>query len=694
MEAALWSIVPEDREPSGGWFGTRVGGHAQVGRIVNIGSAQVVHIHGQDDSGGRSVVSHLPPAPELVGRVSELASLRSMAAQAVASRKLPVLAIWGRRGSGKSALAVCFANELGSQFPDGQFYVNLEGNRTEALAADDAIRWVLSSAGVPLPDIPPGRAQRVNLYRTMFRNRRVLLVLDNVADYRDIDLFVIPEGAALLIATVQGWPADLHVEQRLNVEPLGRDDSVQLLLGAVDGKGAGWPEDDVLKLAELCGGLPLMLAAVGGKLAIGRYSPGELTRALSEGYMRLSSLTIDGSSVSELLASSYLRLPPEAARAFRRIAAFPAPRLTYEAIQAITGCDVNASRTIYEDFANAGLLTYSDSPGGIQLPPPLWILARERLSQDESEQVRDEIFQDILDWYAEESDRAVRTMFGIAPQDIDPDLMDLARQCSRAFFWGEEENLIVLLNEAYRRRKLAEVFKLAVPLTEFFAKDRPEDPEDPAIVHRIVVAAAAELPDLPEQKHQLLLDLHEAYLRFSQPDEAVNCLVKAREIARGNNDDRREAELGPLLRDAYEARLRHARAEGDAHGTAAVQLSLASIYREIGDPHTALELTRDAVGTFRALYDAVFIGEALLELGETTRELGRDDESELHLREALRLFGHAEDGEGRAAALGSLAETLDRLGRSEEARLASEQAESIFAELEAETGTEKEESHG
>lgn len=118
------------------------------------------------------------------GRDAELATLDAILASAPRHfQGVPVAAICGAAGVGKTALAVHWAHRVAAEFPDGQLYVNLHGDQDgPPLAPAEALDWLLASLGVPRGQVPAGLAARVALYRTLLAGQRVLLLLDNARD--------------------------------------------------------------------------------------------------------------------------------------------------------------------------------------------------------------------------------------------------------------------------------------------------------------------------------------------------------------------------------------------------------------------------------------------------------------------------------------------------------------------------------
>lgn len=102
--------------------------------------------------------------------------------------------ITGSAGLGKTTFAVRAAHTVRASFPDGVLFLDLLGMSSHPVPADDALRSVLRALGVADPQIPDGAESRASLYRSILRERRVLVVLDNAASEEQVRP-LLPAGA-------------------------------------------------------------------------------------------------------------------------------------------------------------------------------------------------------------------------------------------------------------------------------------------------------------------------------------------------------------------------------------------------------------------------------------------------------------------------------------------------------------------
>jgi hypothetical protein len=167
--------------------------------------------------------------------------------------------VHGPPGAGKSTLAVRFAHELANRFPDGTLYVDLAGNRPGAAPASPpaVLRALLGELGAPQTGVDAARA-----YRARLRERRLLVVLDNVTNASQV-LPAIPDepGCAALVTSrrpIDGPDGTVHT----HVGNLAKDESVALLARIAGQRKVDAEPDAAAELAALCAHNPLALRIV------------------------------------------------------------------------------------------------------------------------------------------------------------------------------------------------------------------------------------------------------------------------------------------------------------------------------------------------------------------------------------------------------------------------------------------------
>ncbi|GAA0611995.1 hypothetical protein HPO96_22480 [Kribbella sandramycini] len=254
--------------------------------------------------------------PRFVGRA---ALLRGIHWRADAGGGAVVL--HGQAGIGKTSLAVHWANQERDRFTDGQVFVNLAGyDAGGPLDANDALAELLCGFGLPQQDLPASLDARSALWRTVTAERRLLILLDNARGPAQIRP-LLPGGTssfALITSRCRcdGLAASNGIPQLL-VDPLGTIESLHLLQSAIR-RRAMVPDGQLLRLSELCGGLPLALVLAA--IWIGRQA-GTTRELRPEPTMfdLLESSEDPATDLRAVLSGSYQALDEDSARVFRAL---------------------------------------------------------------------------------------------------------------------------------------------------------------------------------------------------------------------------------------------------------------------------------------------------------------------------------------------------------------------------------------
>jgi len=116
---------------------------------------------------------------DFTGRAAELAWISELAYAESSQGAGVVGLITSSGGMGKTTLAVRAAHVLRPSFPGGVFFLDLLGMSQQPMAAGDALRLLLRALGAADEQVPGDIQGRASLYRSLLRDRRVLIVLDN-----------------------------------------------------------------------------------------------------------------------------------------------------------------------------------------------------------------------------------------------------------------------------------------------------------------------------------------------------------------------------------------------------------------------------------------------------------------------------------------------------------------------------------
>jgi transcriptional regulator with XRE-family HTH domain/tetratricopeptide (TPR) repeat protein len=601
---------------------------------------------------GRGQVPRQLPAPvaDLVGRSGQLTAIRQLAEDVSAGRRTTtsLVVIHGPPGVGKTSLAVTAAHELSPRFPGGQLFVDLQGAAEAGpLASADVLAGFLRSLGVPDATVPASAGEREGLFRTLARDRRMLIVLDNACDEAQVRPLLPAAPNCLVLATCRRPLTGLEAADRIVLDVLERADARRMLTAIVGPERAAADPAAVDQLVRLCGRWPIALRIAGNRLASRpRWSARHLLDRLRDQRRRLSVLTAGDLDVRAAFAVSYRQLDTVPAAVFRSAAVIPGPDFDAGMAAAAAGIDEEEATQALEELVDAGLLLWRGDRYGFHDLVRLY--ARERLDEDPEEK-RASAHHRVVVWLLGRTRRA-----GLAFEPGSPPGMD--HRQARAWLERESVNWLVALRDAARYGRHDDVVRVARALHWYSDATTHRHPWDEIFSLGVAAARAA----------------------GNRSDEAVllNFLGWARYFCRDRNADGLAAHAEALA---------VARAIGNRREEAWALTYTASIHVRTGRTGEAVAPARRAIILFAR--DGYPLGEnsARTVLGIALAHKGRHTEAlDLH-REVLAFYrggaGLTTTGAqvAQASALMCLAEDLAGLGRLADAAATVTEAEDIFA---------------
>lgn len=297
--------------------------------------------------------------PTFTGRTEPLR--RAVEAIAAAAQgELPILAIDGPGGVGKSALALRVAHLVRERFPDGQLYLNLDGAtlNAEATTPGQALGRMLRSLGASARDVPPTQAEAAARFRSVIAGRRILVVLDNARDEAQVrDL--LPGGPpAAVIVTSRSELTMLDGAVHLRLDMLPEREAIALLAECVGDPRIALETEETRRIARLCGYLPLSLRIAAARIVRRPgWSLAAFADRLSDCRRRLDELSIADAAVRSSFLVSYTEVcagdpSGRAAAAFRVAGLLDGPEIGVEVVAAALDCPVGdadeAMRQLYD----------------------------------------------------------------------------------------------------------------------------------------------------------------------------------------------------------------------------------------------------------------------------------------------------------------------------------------------------------
>jgi tetratricopeptide (TPR) repeat protein len=300
---------------------------------------RTVPVAGPQDRGGSGwrPPALLPSAvADFTARDDELRQLGGLLASAGTAVRagLTIVGITGMAGVGKTTLAVQVAHAVAPSYPDGQLFVNLRGAEVTPLDPADVLGRFLRALGVPSLAVPADPLERMELYRTVLSDRRVLVVLDNAGSEEDVRSLLPGSATCAVLITSRSTLAGIEGARWTQLDVLAEDEARDMLIRVVDQQPARCrtveraAEDRIAatRIVRMCGGLPLAVRIAAARLtARPDWTPSHLVTLLSDEHRRLDLLRSGDLEVRASLALSYNSLPASTRRLFRMVANLDVP---------------------------------------------------------------------------------------------------------------------------------------------------------------------------------------------------------------------------------------------------------------------------------------------------------------------------------------------------------------------------------
>jgi tetratricopeptide (TPR) repeat protein/transcriptional regulator with XRE-family HTH domain len=623
---------------------------------------------------GGGTPCQLPPdVADFVGRAELVAQLRGWLAPRQNSMEegpdgaaVVVLAVAGKAGVGKSALAVHVAHQLAAEFPDGQLYASLRGagaGGVSPLDPGEALGRFLRSLGVDGGMIPSGVEERAALYRSRLAGRRVLVVLDDAADQAQVRPLLPGSPGCAVLVTSRARLAGLAGARLVHLDVLEVDQATELLARiAGPGRVAADPAAAAAIVAA-CGGLPLAVRIAGARLAARLHWPlARLAGLLADERGRLDELAYGDLEVRASLSLSYQGLGEAQRRLFRRLGLLEAPDVAAWVAAALLDRPLPAAEELLEELVDAQLVDVAgwDVTGRprYRLHDLLHAYARERAHAEEPAAQRQAALERALGGWL--------TLANQADQRLPVGSL-LVRGDGAAPGWRPDEAVAddllgdpLAWLEAERAASLTAIRQAATP--------------DPATE---TADAAGRLAELAWRLTGALAEFFK--LRSYRDDYRRACELALTATRRAGNRrgeawmlsgmaqtlvDQDRLEEAMVL--AEQARLLH-REVGDRRGEAQALLTAASVHEFCGRFQNAVDNLQRARVLYDGLDDDHGRAWVLHALGRVHRRQGRLTEAAAYLEQALGASRLAGDRRSQAMVLhdsGLLHQRLDRPGEA------------------------------
>jgi hypothetical protein len=283
---------------------------------------------------------------DFTGRSGAVAELAGVLAP---ERSMPVAAVGGMGGVGKTTLAVHVAHVLHQRFRGGRLYVDLRGMADRPAEPYTVLGGLLRALG--RRDVPDAAEERAALYRSELAGRRMLVLLDDARCPAQVrPLLPGAPGSAVLVTsrtTMAGLPGVRH----LDLDVLEPDEAMALLTSAAGAARVAAERGAALDLVAACGFLPLAVRGAGAWLAARpALGIGVLARHLACGRMEELPAAVT------CFRPGYDLLGREEARAFRLLALADGPGFSTGAAGAALGLRRRHADELLQTLADLSLL--------------------------------------------------------------------------------------------------------------------------------------------------------------------------------------------------------------------------------------------------------------------------------------------------------------------------------------------------
>lgn len=643
----------------------------------------------------------LPPdAASFTGRGPELTELIAVVAEtAISGEAAAICEIGGMAGIGKTALAVHAARQVAERFPDGQFFLPLNGHAPGRQPVDpaDALASLLQTAGIPAQQIPDGLHLRAGLWRDHAVGKRLLLVLDDAAGHDQIRHLLPGAARTLVLITTRRHLTALEDAKVISLDPLPPAAAAGLLVRLADRAGLTPEDDAVRQITKLCGYLPLAVGMLARQL---RHHPawtaGDLAEDLTVARDRLALMRAENLSVAAAFDLSYQDLTPGGQRLFRRLGLNPGTDIDAYAAAALDGSDLMTADRNLGDLYDHYLLT--ESAHGRYSMHDLIAEHAKGLAAGYTDADRDTVTDRVLDYYlytASAASRLIPWRTSIAgPSSPRPPPAQAPELCTeeRAINWMETEhsNLHACIDYAASHERLAHAIGITIAISDVMHAQGHW--KEAFLLAQTALAAARAAGDRRAQAWALNRLGIAQELNGDYP-AAASSQDQARQLFHDLGDQRGEAwalnQLGLvqwLTGDYPAAVLSQEQAQllfaeiGDPQGQASVLNQLGVVQRLTRNYPAAISSQEQALRLFREVSDRRGQAWALNEIG-MIQQLTEDYPAAVTSQnEALQLFCRIVDQQGQAWAVLQLS-VVQRLTRDPQAASNRHEALHLFRVL-------------
>jgi hypothetical protein len=334
----------------------------------------------------RHLVPRLLPADiaDFTGREEQIAQARRHLLATAGDQTriaVPIVAIGGQGGVGKTSIAVHAAHAIASHFRDGQLFADLHGN-SRALSPVEVLGRFLRTFGLSGSQIPDALEERAEVYRGLLSGRKILVLLDDAASEAQVAPLLPGSPTAAVLITSRRRLAGLAGAAHVDVDVFDASGSVELLTRIAGLQRVAAEPRATARIAELCGHLPLALRIAGARLSARQHwSIQEMADRLSDETRRLDELRYCGVAIRASISLSYEGVSGRARQLLRRLAILDAPLISGWVAAALLDEPFGSAQDLLDELVSAHLIEITDDHYCFR--DLVRLFARERLAAEE-----------------------------------------------------------------------------------------------------------------------------------------------------------------------------------------------------------------------------------------------------------------------------------------------------------------------